>query len=489
MKKWLLFLLLIPSAFTHLQAQVRLGILGGVNSDKVLESNNIPGWDTTTKPFDRSRTGFQLGVMLEIPIGHNGLYFSPWISYITKGRLYQRNNDSLTALATDTVYNKAILKLSYVEMPLNLTYKIPITRNRNNKVFFSAGPYFSFIYSGKVTTESLTTTATDRQYNNATEPVTVGKGQNTYKTWDIGVNGRAGFELGTVVLSAYYSRGLTNFYNSDYYPFHGTFHHEVFGATVGIWLTASGSAAPARARDTDHDGILDEQDDCPLQPGTAQWHGCPPPDTDHDGVDDEHDSCKTIPGLARYHGCPIPDTDHDGIDDEHDSCPTVAGLARYHGCPIPDRDHDGVNDEEDQCPDSAGPVENHGCPLPAPVPEIRQATEQINYIAHNVLFTPGSDRLTDGTFKVLDQLATILLAHPNWHLTIEGYTDNSGTPEKNLQLSAKRAGAVKAYLITRGVPEARITSVGYGQQRPIADNRTLRGRATNRRVELKLSLP
>src|SRR5581483_12271911 len=120
MKKWLLFLLLIPSAYTGLQAQVRLGILGGVNSDKVLETNNIPGWDTTTKPFDRSRTGFQIGVMLEIPIGRTGLYFSPWISYITKGRLYQRNNDSLTALATDTVYNKAMLKLSYVEMPLNL---------------------------------------------------------------------------------------------------------------------------------------------------------------------------------------------------------------------------------------------------------------------------------------------------------------------------------------------------------------------------------
>lgn len=466
MKKWLLFLVFIPLAFTRLQAQVRLGILGGVNSDKVLETNNIPGWDTTTKPFDRSRTGFQLGVMLEIPIGHTGLYFQPWISYITKGRLYQQNNDSLTALATDTVYNKQTLKLSYVEMPLNLTYKIPITRNKDNKLFFSAGPYFSFIYSGNVTTESLTTTGTDRQYNSATEPVTVGKGGNTYKTWDIGVNGRAGFELGKVVISAYYSRGLTNFYNSDYYPYHGTFHHEVFGATAGIWLTSAGSA-PRKPRDTDKDGILDEQDDCPLQPGTAAWHGCPPPDTDHDGVDDEHDSCPTVPGLARYHGCPIPDTDHDGIDDEHDSCPTVAGLARYHGCPAPD---------------TTRPL-----PAPVPAPEIKQATEQINFIAHNVLFTPGSDRLTDGTFKVLDQLAAILLAHPGWHLTIEGYTDNSGRPEKNLQLSAKRAGAVKAYLMSKGVPEPRITSVGYGQEHPIADNLTLAGRARNRRVELKLS--
>jgi OmpA-OmpF porin, OOP family len=483
MKKWLLLLLLFVSGFTYLQAQVRLGVFGGAHSASVLETNHLPGWDTTTKPFDRSRTGFQLGVMLEIPIGHTGLFFQPALSFITKGRIFDKNNDSLTALATDTIFNKATLKLTYVEFPLNLTYKIPITRNRNNHLFFSAGPYFSFIYSGNVTTENLTEVP-NSEYNSSTSPVTVGKGPDTYKTWDIGVDARAGFELGKVVLSGYYSRGLTNFYNATY-P--GTFHHQVLGATLGFWLTSAGST-PRKSRDTDHDGIDDEEDDCPLQPGTAAWHGCPPPDTDHDGVDDAHDSCPTVAGLARYHGCPIPDTDHDGIDDEHDSCPTVAGLARYHGCPIPDRDHDGVNDEEDQCPDSAGPVENHGCPLPAPAPEIKQETkDQINYIAHNILFKPGSDALTDGSFTALGDLVPLLLAHPNWRLTIEGYTDNSGTPEKNVQLSSKRAGAVKAYLMQKGVNETQLTSIGYGQEHPIADNHTAAGKAANRRVELKLA--
>jgi OOP family OmpA-OmpF porin len=483
MKKWLLLLLSIVSGYTALQAQVRLGVFGGVHSANILETNHIPGWDTTTKPFERSRTGFQIGVMLEVPIGHTGLFFQPALSFITKGRIFDKNNDSLTALATDTVYNKQTLKLTYIEFPLNLTYKIPITHNRNNHIFFSAGPYVSFIYSGNVTTESLTSNP-NSVYSNTTDAVSIGKGEDTYKTWDIGVNARAGFELGKIVLSGYFSHGFTSFYNATY---NGTFHHQVLGATVGVWLTSAG-AGPRKARDTDHDGINDEEDDCPLQPGTAEWHGCPPPDTDHDGVDDEHDSCKTVPGLARYHGCPIPDTDHDGIDDEHDSCPTVAGLARYHGCPIPDRDHDGVNDEEDKCPDSAGPVENHGCPLPAPAPEIKQETkDQVNYIAHNILFDKNSDKLTDGSFSALDQLATILLAHPNWRLTIEGYTDNSGAPQRNLQLSSKRAGAVKAYLMDKGVAEAMLTSIGFGQEHPIADNHTPEGRAANRRVELKLA--
>jgi outer membrane protein OmpA-like peptidoglycan-associated protein len=79
-------------------------------------------------------------------------------------------------------------------------------------------------------------------------------------------------------------------------------------------------------------------------------------------------------------------------------------------------------------------------------------------------------------------------AHPEWHITIEGYTDNRGLPEKNRALSANRAGAVKSYLVQHGVPEGRLTATGRGQDSPIADNGTEAGRAANRRVELKISL-
>lgn len=483
MKKWvpLLFLLAVTS-YSRLQAQVRLGVIGGLHSSKVLETNSLPGWDTTTKRYEGTRSGFQLGLIVEVPIGHTGLFFQPAFIYTTKGRTYNKNNDSLTTLRTDTLYRKQTLTLSYMEIPLNLTYKFPITADRRNSFFVSAGPYISFIYSGNITSESLT--ASTHKYNSQTDPVTVGKGADTYKTLDIGVNGRAGFEIGNVLLSAYYSRGLSSFYQAAY-P--GNFHHELIGASLGIWLTSSGPAKALRKKDTDRDGVIDEVDLCPLQPGPPAWHGCPVPDTDHDGVDDEHDSCPTIPGVGRYNGCPVPDTDHDGIDDEHDSCPTVPGLARYNGCPIPDRDHDGINDEEDQCPDSAGSRENHGCPVVEPAIK-KEETEQINFIAHNVNFTPSSDRLLDSSFVALDQLAGLLLAHPAWHLTIEGYTDNSGAPAKNLLLSRKRAEAVKTWLVRKGIPETRLTSVGFGQQHPIANNRTAKGKTANRRVELKLNI-
>lgn len=479
---WKIICLFLPVLFqgAGADAQIRLGILGGLHSADVKETNQIPGWDTAVKKYESSRSGVQLGVILEIPVGHKGFFFQPAITYTSKGRQYAKSNDSATMAATNLVYKKQTLALNYIDIPLNLSYKIPLSSNHKNSFFISAGPSVSFYFSGKLSTQTLTYSTS--KFSDQSDPLTVGKGPDTYKTLDLGVNARAGFEIGNVLLNAYFSRGLTSFYNA---PYPGSFHNQLFGASLGIWLTSTAIPKPPAPKDTDKDGIPDAQDLCPLQPGTAAWHGCPVPDTDRDGIDDEHDSCKTVPGLARYNGCPIPDSDGDGINDEEDKCPHQSGVARYQGCPIPDRDGDGVNDEEDKCPDTAGSLENQGCPVvKKDTDEIR---EKLDYTAKNILFNLGSNQLTDSSYAALDDLAEILKDHPDWHLTVEGYTDNEGTPQRNLILSEKRAQVVKNYLVKMGVMEKNLTATGFGQENPRADNSTPKGRSANRRVELKLS--
>ena len=238
---------------------------------------------------------------------------------------------------------------------------------------------------------------------------------------------------------------------------------------------------PPAPIDTDGDGIFDDKDKCITVPGVAKYEGCPVPDTDKDGLNDDDDKCPTVPGLARYQGCPIPDTDKDGINDEEDKCPQVAGVARYQGCPVPDTDGDGVNDEEDKCPNLAGTKENQGCP------EIQgEIKKTVDYAANNIYFVTGSYKLLSKSYKGLNDVITIMKNNPETKLTIDGHTDNVGNDEYNQTLSDNRAAEVKAYFVSKGIDEARLTSAGHGETSPVADNNTAAGRQKNRRVEMKL---
>ncbi len=239
---------------------------------------------------------------------------------------------------------------------------------------------------------------------------------------------------------------------------------------------------PPPPSDRDGDGIIDDLDKCPDVKGIAKYDGCPIPDTDKDGINDEEDKCPTVPGVARYQGCPIPDTDKDGINDEEDKCPTVPGVARYQGCPIPDTDGDGVNDEEDRCVTIPGVRENYGCPI---IPE--EVMKRVNIAAKNILFVTGSAKLQSKSFKGLNDVAKIMQENPGMSLAIDGHTDNVGSDEFNQKLSDNRAASVKAYIVSKGVEESRITATGHGESKPIADNKTAAGRQQNRRSELTLS--
>ena len=257
-------------------------------------------------------------------------------------------------------------------------------------------------------------------------------------------------------------------------------------------------------KDTDGDGIYDKDDACPETPGLKEFMGCP--DTDGDKIADKDDSCPETPGLAEFNGCPdtdgdgivdnedacpevkgtkimkgCPDADGDGVADKDDNCPEVKGPAANGGCPWPDTDGDGVVDKDDQCPTVAGTVANNGCPEVSD-----EAMNKLNSYAKTILFNSGKSSFQKQTMPVLQAITAILKEYPSANFMIEGHTDSQGADSLNQKLSEDRAAAVKSYLVENGIDAARLTSAGFGESKPIDSNKTSKGRANNRRVEVKL---
>jgi outer membrane protein OmpA-like peptidoglycan-associated protein len=131
----------------------------------------------------------------------------------------------------------------------------------------------------------------------------------------------------------------------------------------------------------------------------------------------------------------------------------------------------------------------------------RRATEELARIADvrqdergtvitlsgSVLFASNQTRLLPAAQRRLEQVASALQdAGPSTQIVVEGHTDSRGSPDYNLELSAKRAEAVREFLVARGVDRERVRAQGLGLTRPVATNETVEGRANNRRVEIVL---
>lgn len=104
-----------------------------------------------------------------------------------------------------------------------------------------------------------------------------------------------------------------------------------------------------------------------------------------------------------------------------------------------------------------------------------------------VKFKTNSDVLLPESLPKIDNVAELMKSNSAFHLTIDGYTDNTGNADHNKELSYKRAEAAKARLIEDGISASRITTHGYGIENPVATNDTAEGRAKNRRVEFLIS--
>lgn len=214
------------------------------------------------------------------------------------------------------------------------------------------------------------------------------------------------------------------------------------------------------------------------------------PDTDKDGLVDSIDSCVLEPedmdGYLDEDGCPEIDNDLDGVLDPTDKCPTDAedpdGYEDSDGCPELDNDQDGVADLKDQCPNEVGSAteEPLGCPTK---PALVVVTDCEVKITQQIHFEYNKSKIRPESYPVLNAVVEVLQKNPSIKLEIQGHTDNVGTAAYNKRLSGQRADSVKQYLMAQGIAASRLTSQGYGFDRPLVPNDTAQNRALNRRSQ------
>ncbi len=253
-------------------------------------------------------------------------------------------------------------------------------------------------------------------------------------------------------------------------------------------------------KDQDGDGILDKDDQCPMDPedvdGFEDKDGCPDDDNDKDGVPDVSDKCPNVAedkdGFRDEDGCPEFDNDFDGITDLNDQCANrpedFDGYQDEDGCPDTDNDNDGIADVLDKCPnepeDYDGDMDDDGCHDDRKLVTVEKDQIKLNEKVH---FKTAKSDILPQSYPLLNEVASVLSDNPTIKIRIEGHTDSRGSESYNQKLSEERAASVRQYLIGRGIDASRMIAKGFGESRPIEDNATKAGRAANRRVEIHIT--
>jgi outer membrane protein OmpA-like peptidoglycan-associated protein len=340
--------------------------------------------------------------------------------------------------------------------------------------------------------------------------------RETYRFSDHGATGNAGIRLGTGGVASIRIDTYLDYIPS---PDNGSDDNWHWGIQPGLSLMFGGRSAGPRDRDAD--GVPDDVDECKKTPAgdRVDAKGCTVKDADGDGVFDDVDACADTPAGDQVDakGCTLPkDADGDKVNDAADKCPdTPAGEeVDASGCSASQRDADGdkVNDAADKCPDTpageevdasgCGASQRDGdgdgvtdaadrCPSTPSGVEVDAEGCQVLFqptkktlILEGVNFETGKSTLTPESETILNGVAESLVANDSIRVQVTGHTDNTGSLALNRRLSRARAEAVRTYLISRGVAEARLTARGFGPDQPVASNKTAEGRAQNRRVEL-----
>ncbi|MCK9462927.1 MAG: OmpA family protein [Proteobacteria bacterium] len=225
------------------------------------------------------------------------------------------------------------------------------------------------------------------------------------------------------------------------------------------------------------------------------------PDRDGDGIPDAEDGCpddkEDRDSFEDSDGCPDPDNDKDGIPDTEDSCPLVPEDMDKDrdedGCPEEaldpdgDKDMDRIINSKDKCPEKPetynGREDEDGCPDEGDV----IVTDGVIKTLKKVYFEYNSDKIKKESFEILDAVASTIKSYPQINLIeIQGHADERGNERYNLNLTTKRAAAVKRYMIKKGVEAKRLRSMGYGEYCPIKLGHEEEDWEENRRVEVKV---
>jgi outer membrane protein OmpA-like peptidoglycan-associated protein len=396
-------------------------------------------------------------------------FFHPNIGVEAEGSMIMTSTQGMTWAGTGTDQGASIYNLR-----AQLMFQYPLA---GAKLYPFAAVGLGMMY-----------TSSDFLGNDADYPLHVGAGVRWFVTDSIAVRADARFLRGP----------------SEQDPY--TLNASYGEIMVGVSWTPSASTGgatieepppPPVDRDSDGDGIPDSVDKCPNEPEDKDMYqdddGCPDLDNDGDGIPDAQDKCPLDPedkdGFQDDDGCPDKDNDADGIPDNVDKCPNEPedkdGFQDLDGCPDPDNDGDGIPDAIDKCPNEPetinGNQDDDGCPDRGD-PLVILSPDRLDLLD---AITFRGTTINKASLNVLGQVGATLRAHTEiWRLRLTVHVQPSRDPDKDMELSQKRAQVLKDWLVKYGIDEKRLEPRGFGGTKPLVPPDTKGSAQINERVEL-----
>ena len=407
-------------------AQSKYGIVAGTGKTSLYKFPFSPS------DYDRysSISSFWAGISADFPIRNDlSLIVAP--VYNKKGYKYLMQNETgANNTVKDSSFNQNV---KYIDLNLSLRKKFIFTETNN--FFAGTGPVIHFLTAGKEQIQADYFGSVKPPVNNTVSKLSVGNGAGKYKRFFFSWGFAAGFEFNNLSVSVNVNIPIDNYFQDN----QNAVKHKIktFGINVGYTLLKHGKKEPKIKKEK----II------------------------------------YVPVIIDS----LADTDADGIVNMNDNCPGHKGTLKYFGCPVPDTDGDGINDDDDKCITIAGIAANNGCPAYADTVAVDKDT--IRYV---VYFEPGKSILRSEAYNTLSIVIKQLKENPKLVATFTGHTDNVGSVEANYKRSLGRATVCADHVASYYITKNRLMIISVGNKMPAADLTDPLLQWKNRRVEIAL---